>query len=380
MLVPHFRPWYSGAGIQAERLALTLVPQGVRVTMLAAAPEGGRAPAHEERGAYSVRRFRTPAGDLGRKLVLGLRSAFWLLTHSGWDLLHIHGFSYYAILPVLVARVRGRPVLVKTTLLGFDDPDRKNRHLAGRISLAVFRSCDAIVALSADLEQRFRQDGLFRGEILRIPNGVDHERFRPASQQERAAARVAFHLPANAFIIASAGRLDRRKNVSGIVEVAGCMRQRPVCVVLAGPPAEDASERRELEEAIARLPEGVEVRLPGELEPHEMAELLRAADLFALASSTEGLPNSLLEGMASGLACLATDIPGTRDVLSQGGGVLVPASDLEAFARALDSLASNAEERTRLGERARAVIEERYLLTSVAERYRATYDALLDAR
>ena len=190
MLVPHFRPWYSGAGIQAERLALTLIPSGVSVIVLAAAPAGGRAPAVEERGAYSVRRFRTPSGDLARKLVLGLRSAFWLLTHSAWDVLHIHGFSYFAILPVMVARLRGRRVLVKTTLLGFDDP-KEIRHLAGRMNLAAFRSCDAIVALSAEMEQRFRQDGLFRGEILRIPNGVDQERFRPPSASAPTASAAA---------------------------------------------------------------------------------------------------------------------------------------------------------------------------------------------
>jgi glycosyltransferase involved in cell wall biosynthesis len=110
-----------------------------------------------------------------------------------------------------------------------------------------------------------------------------------------------------------------------------------------------------------------------------MAELYRAADVFVLASRAEGLPNALLEAMASGLACVATDIPGSRDALAHGGGLLVAAEDRDALARAIDGLAGNAPERSRLGAQARRVIEERYALGRVAERYLELYAGLLGA-
>jgi glycosyltransferase involved in cell wall biosynthesis len=80
--------------------------------------------------------------------------------------------------------------------------------------------------------------------------------------------------------------------------------------------------------------------------------------------------------MASGLACVATDIPGSRDVLEDGGGELVPLDDPESLASALERLAADPEARRRLGEEARAIVEARYSLESIAGRYEALYRRL----
>ncbi len=125
------------------------------------------------------------------------------------------------------------------------------------------------------------------------------------------------------------------------------------------------------------MPDGAEVRLLGSLEPDRLAELHRGADIYAILSRAEGLPNALLEGMATGLACVATDIPGSADVLLDGGGLLVPLDDDALLARELDRLAGDPLERRRLGEEARKLTLDRYSFTRIAERYRAVYDQLL---
>jgi glycosyltransferase involved in cell wall biosynthesis len=372
MLISLYPPAYSGAGTQAEHLVRALVAQGAEMKVLGSLPRGSDAQRCERSTNLEVRRFPVPGIDEKRRLVFGLRAAWWLLTRSDWDVLHVQGFSYWGVLPIAVARLKRRPILVKTTLLGPDRP----RHPARSIA-AAYRGIDAIVALSDELERSFREDPEFRARLLRIPNGVDTACFHPADLEARRAARRVFELPPDALVIVTAGDLDRRKNVVSLVDAVGRLPQRPVCVALAGPPASDPSYRAELEQAIDALPVGVTARLVGRLDPSRLADLLRAADIFALTSRYEGLPNSLLEGMATGLACVATDVAGSRDVLSEGGGLLVPLEDGDALVGALETLAGNPAERERLGREALAIIERGYSLSNVAERYLEVYRSLI---
>jgi glycosyltransferase involved in cell wall biosynthesis len=380
MLLRQYPPDYSGSGLQAARLANQLAARGLDVVVLTTRPAapgaaGGEAAAAPSR--VSLRRFRAPSGRRLRDLALGLQAAAWLAVRSGWEVLHIHGYSHFAVLPTWVARLRRRPVVVKTTLLGGDDPAAQGRGLLGRWILAGYGASSAIIPLSRELAAGFERAGRFPGCVEPIPNGVDTACFRPAGPGERDRLRARFGLPTDACIVVMAGGLIRRKNPLGLVEAAGRVRHRPLCLALAGPSGTAPGEPEELELALKRLPADVTVRQLGQLDGESMAELLRACDVFALPSRAEGLPNALLEAMASGLACVATDIPGSRDVLEHGGGELLPLDDPESLAAALERLAADPEARRRLGEQARSLVEARYSIESVAERYEALYRRLV---
>ena len=370
MLVPRYPPEWGGAGEQAELLARALTRLGVEVRVLTRGTTRSDPPGYEREARVEVLRFGSPRADR-LSLLLGLRAAVWLLLHSDWELLHVHGLYYYGVLPALAARLRRRRVLAKTTLAEAALP--AGAPLQARLTRRVYRRCDAVVALSSALEGALQRDGGFTGRILKIPNGVDTETFWPADAAAREAARGALGLPGDALIIVSVGRLEARKNLVGLVEAAARMRRRPLCVVLAGPPSPEPADNAALDRAIAALPAGVEVRRLGRVPTAALAELLRAADVFGFPSREEGMPNALLEAMASGLACVASDIPGSRDVLAEGGGILVPPGDGEALARALDALAADADERSRLGAEAVRIVERHYAIARVAERYVETY-------
>jgi glycosyltransferase involved in cell wall biosynthesis len=369
-------PIYSGGGLQSTRLAAAIARKGVHVRVLTALPPDGSAPAREVRDGLEIHRVPGSIDYGGRAIDFGVRAAWWLMRHRDWDLLHTHGFSYWTVPPTLLARLRGRPVIVTTTLLGADDPASKARGVAKRVILPAYRRADAHVALSEEIEQVLEADGGCRGRILRIPNGVDVERFRPPTPEERSAARERRGFAPEEFVVVACGALIHRKNVSGLARAAALSGHRPARIVLAGPPVEPA-EVAELEHAIAALPSGVAVTRLGHLGPDEVPELLWAADCFTLNSRAEGLPLSLCEGMASGLPCVATDIPGCRDVLSKGGGLLVPLADDAALARAWDELASDPARRARLGAEARSVAEQHYAWSAHAERYVELYHELL---
>lgn len=358
-----------------------LADHGVAMCALTKRPESGEGARDERAFGGRVIRFRVFGGLWVRDIVLSIRAGWWLLVHSGWDVLHVSGFSYFGVLPVLVAKCKRRPVLIKTTVLGENGAFNPGGTWLARGILGTYAKADAIVALSQALEDSLRADERITCPVLRIPNGVDVDLFRPARQGERDAAREAFGLPRDATVIVTCSMLYPRKNVIALVRAAATMKARPLCVVMAGPPGPDARYLEQLDAEIAKLPEGVEVRLLGSLEPDRLAELQRAADIYALMSRAEGLPNALLEGMATGLACVASDIPGSADVLKDGGGgVLVPLDDDVRLAEVLDRLAADGDERSRLGAEARRHILDHYSFAKIASRYRRLYEWLLGER
>jgi glycosyltransferase involved in cell wall biosynthesis len=375
MVVPLFPPTYGGAGLQAERLARALGARGVRVTVLTTRGVGARIAARGSAPFGSVRRFRSPARRRGIDAVLGSRAAIWLATHR-FDLLHLHTVGYFAVLPTWVARARRRPYLLKTSLLGGDDLAHVGRGRLGALLVSVYREAGAVVAVSDAIERTLREGPRLRGSIARVPNGVDTALFRPADAGERARLRAALGIDACAFLLVTAGQLGARKGVAGLVRAAGRIEGRPLVLALAGPEDRDAAP--ELERALADAPSHLHVRQPGHLPPDELVAWLRAADAFALNSSAEGLPNALLEAAACGLACVATDIAGSRELLAGGSGVLVPAGDGDALARALDQVVRDAALRAALGQRARARAVEGYSLEQVADSYLALYRSLLE--
>ncbi|MFQ5700112.1 MAG: glycosyltransferase family 4 protein [Myxococcota bacterium] len=381
MLAPFYPPSFSGAGLQAQRLGDLLHARGVAVTVLTASDT--RAVRPQSRWERGLRVVRFPVPSRSRKrglrlrlLSLGAQAGAWLATHSEWDLLHLHSFSYMAILPSWVAGWRGRPRLVKTTLLGADDLGSRSRGLAGQVLVASYRRCEGVVALSHELADGFRRDSSFRGRIFEIPNGVDTDRFRPASAGERAHLRSRFGLPGDVLVVVSCGMLDPRKGPVGLVNAVERLAPRRVCVALAGPDGEP-QHRREVEAALRSLEPPVEGRLLGPLPPDDVPDLLRASDVFALPSLAEGLPNSVLEALACGLPCVATDIPGSRDALAFGGGRLVPVGDTGALACTLSQLADEPETRRRLGDEARRAALEHFALPRIADAYLDVYRELL---
>ena len=375
LLLFRFPPDFAGGGLQASRLMEQLSRRDVEMRVLTMRTQAGGALRERAYGG-EVRRFRVFGGPWTRDILLSIRAGWWLLTRGDWDILHISGFSYFGVLGVWVAKLKRKPVLIKTTVLGKNGAFNPGGSWPARKALGSYARADAIVALSEALEDDLRANPRV-DRVIRIPNGVDTDRFRPARAGERERARERFGLPGDGLVIVTCSMLYRRKNVMALVRAAAAMRHRPVHLVMAGPPGPEPDYLRELDEAVAALPEGVTVELPGSLDAEALAELHRAADLFVLMSRAEGLPNALLEAMASGLASVASDIPGSADVLAGGGGLLVPLDDDPGLAALLDRLAADPAERGRLGAEARRRAESDYSFSSIAERYRQVYLDLL---
>jgi glycosyltransferase involved in cell wall biosynthesis len=145
-------------------------------------------------------------------------------------------------------------------------------------------------------------------------------------------------------------------------------------LVVAG----DGEALPELRRRAAGLPR---LHLQGQVAPAEVSRLLTAADLFVHPSCcAEGLPSSILEAAAAGVAIVATPQGGTVEVIrSPAHGLLVPPGDPEALAEAMARLVDDPPLRTRLGATARLLVAERFGWDRIAETAEGELQGLVDA-
>jgi glycosyltransferase involved in cell wall biosynthesis len=105
---------------------------------------------------------------------------------------------------------------------------------------------------------------------------------------------------------------------------------------------------------------------------------MRGLNCFVLPSLGEGISNTILEAMATGLPVVATRVGGNAELVQAGRtGMLVPAADVQAMAQALVEMAGNSQAAVRMGQAGRAEVERRFSLQAMVGAYQGLYDRQL---
>ncbi len=221
-----------------------------------------------------------------------------------------------------------------------------------------------IINVSASQQAEGIRLRLFRPEqSVVVVNGVDLEELERMILQSPI-RRESLGLTADDIVIGCISRFDPVKRIDLLVETVQRLRtQCPrLILVLVGGGGEEERIRRLVRETCVQ--EGV--IFTGFLE--NPARVYPAFDLYIAASRKEGLPLSLVEAMAAGLAIVASDVPGHRDVVIHGEtGLLVPPGDSAAMAGAITSLVSDPVRRKVMGEAGRRRAYEKFGVRSMVE-------------
>ena len=236
------------------------------------------------------------------------------------------------------------------------------------------------IALSRDLERYLRTDvGVPAARVEQIYNGVDAVKFRPADDGRAAIEGCPFRDP-RYWLVGTVGRMDPVKDPLNLVrafiqalQLAPAKRER-MRLLLIGDGALYSEARAMLGAAgIADL-----AWLPG--ERNDVPDILRGLDCFALPSLGEGISNTILEAMATGLPVIATNVGGNGELVEAGiTGELVPAGDPHALAQPMLAYARDRDAAKTAGRNGRARIEREFSLEAMLGRYRGLYDRLLRA-
>jgi len=283
----------------------------------------------------------------------------------------------------LAACLVGCPLVVG--LHGSDVFLAEHKAAIGRAARAVFGRAAAVTACSPDLAARAIGLGARPATTTTIPYGVDPARFRPHAPDERAAIRARLGLRDGERLVLGGGRLVYKKGLDVAIDAfAGdAVREAgPARLVIFG--YGDLEE--ELRAQAARLGLADRVLFAGRIERDHIPALFAAADLFLLpsvhdhAGNVDGLPNTLLEAMATGLPIVASDVVGVPTVIDDGvHGRLVPERDSAALGVALAALLREPARAAALGVAARERVERELTWPQIARRFVGVYRAALAA-
>jgi glycosyltransferase involved in cell wall biosynthesis len=314
-------------------------------------PEGGRA------SLGNVRR------TLADALLVWRRSA-------GQDIVHINSALTPTVtvlragLLALAARLRGSRVLMHA------HGGNISSWLTSRRSRAVLRAAmlpvDLVVAVW-DSGCAALSDVLGEHRVALVTNGVDTSRFQPAPPTAR--------VPRVLYV----GLLTPRKGVLDLVEASRTLRREGVeheLLLLGGTPDEGPDAAETVRDAAAGT-----ATLLGTRPPEQMPAAYAEGDVQCLPSWWEAMPLSVLEGMASGLPVVATDVGEVPRMVEQGvTGYVVPARSPDALASALRKLLTDPDQRRRMGAAGRRRVEERFSSAATAQALGQLYADLTRGR
>lgn len=218
--------------------------------------------------------------------------------------------------------------------------------------------------------------GYASAKMTIVPNGFDLSHFRP-DPGARASVRAELDLPDSTRLVGLVGRFDPQKNHAGFLEAAGLLRRKRLDThfVLAGAGLD--SRNSELLAIAQRAGVTDAVHWLGQRD--DIPRLMASFDVLASSSVGEAFPNVLGEAMACGVPCVVTNV-GDSAFIVGGTGSVVPPGDAGALAQAIDAMLSLTQpERTSLGNRARARVEEYFEIGHVVRRYEECYMQMIKA-
>ena len=370
---PWFEPYVGGVETHVATISTELVRRGHDVTVVTSRADPGLAERDEVRGIH-VRRvkargvwLRTPIAP-ATKAVLGSLEA---------DIVHAHSppplTSYYAA----KASARRRLPFVITYHCDVEVPsvfgpliESVYRHTLG---YSTMRRTDRVIVTTATYAATSRAVWRYRPVV--IPNAVDLQRYRP--ENDGRAVRERLGIPGGESVVLSVGRMVEHKGIENLIEAARSVAYAKFVVVGGG------SELGPMRRLAARLGVADRVTFTGQVSPEDLPSYFAACDVFVLPSVSrlEAFGIVALEAMASGKPVVVSDIPGVREVITDGReGVLADPMDPEDLGGKIRILLADDRKRAEMGRAGRETVEKNFSVEGVVDRIETVYRELVAKR
>lgn len=363
ILNSEYPPIGGGAGNASAHIADQFERMGHTITVVTS--RFGALPHREDRGGMTI--YRLPGLRRRQDRSNPLEQVIFILSASLWTMSRIPRFKPDATLaffgvpsgPVawLLKKLFGIPYIV--SLRGGDVPGFRpyDFHLYHRLVApflrVIWRNAAAVVANSGGLRQLANAfDPGF--EIPVIPNGIDLESYKTRDRE--------WSFPR----LLSSGRIVHQKGLDLAMRALGGLKELDWEWHIAG----DGPQLPALQSLAKEF--GIEDRVHflGWQSREQLMKCYGQANLFLFPSRHEGMPNALLEAMASGLPAVASCIAGNEELVVGGEtGYLVPSEDVEALRAALKQLLRDPALRERMGRASRQHVEVNYSWESTAQQY-----------
>jgi glycosyltransferase involved in cell wall biosynthesis len=352
ILTDKYPPDVGGLAVSTRRLAQGLSRAGhavcVSVTAMSVAPGVVNASDNDGMTVHRIGSHRraddTAADWFDHVVALHARHRF--------DLIHAMYVTQPAFVAVTAARYLGVPSVISARGNDLDraafDPGKFSQ-----ISFAL-QNASTVTVVTTDLAHKAA--ALAPGCLPQfVPNSVDTALFTPGARDETLAASLGL---GDAPVIAFVGEARQKKGLTILLPALAQMCAQhnpcPVLLLVGGVRKDDEP----ILQVFQRQNPALNVRIVPNVPHDQLPVYYRLADVLALPSLRDGMPNALLEGMASGRAIVASNVGGMPDVVRDGeNGLLVSPGDVSALADAILNLLADPARRAQLGRAARATVE-----------------------
>jgi D-inositol-3-phosphate glycosyltransferase len=322
----------------------------------------------EIRGGYLVRRFPALFSLFENPMTLSLLPQLIRYSSDNFDLVVLHShLMFTSAFGALKSRLSSLP----SVLISHGFSVRRGplfntmQHLyLSTVGRAIALNASHTVTMTHCEKKRLTSLGVAPEMCTVIPPGVDSEVFRPKQRDPERR------------LITWVGRFVQEKNLACLLRAFALLIQRrqKISMVLAG----DGPERGKIMSYARKLQLGNEISFPGMISRREVADLLQRSTVFALPSTTEALPFSLLESMSSGVPVIVSDGLGLDEVV-RGAGLLANPRNPEEWAQAIERLISDDKLRMALGRGGRRLAVERHEWRRVADRLEDLFLSVLES-
>lgn len=270
------------------------------------------------------------------------------------DVLVAHGFSEH-----LWGRYAG--LLAKVPHLVHVEHNSRERYSTWQLWQArwLAKHTAAIVGVSEGVKDALIQRGFPAERCIAISNGIELDRFKEADQMAWSDRKVG---------IIMASRFARQKDQSTLVKALQLLKLEGLQPSLAFAGLGKSRLMKQIQQQVQVADLQSQVQFMGQVQ--ELHRTLMQHQIFVLSTHYEGMPLALVEAMAAGCACIATDVVGVRGVIdNEINGLLVPENDAQALATALSRLIQNPGFAKQLGIAARHKACEAYSLAKMHNSY-----------
>lgn len=366
VLIHEYPPIGGGGGRVAQDLCLGLAKLGNEITVLTAHFQG--LPLDETAGGVRVIRLKSLRREPYKASVLAMGA--YLLT--GWyagvklarqwkpDLIHVHFAVPAGALAWSLRRWTGIPYVLTAHLGDVPGgvPEKTGRWFRWIYPFTppIWRGAMRVIAVSEFTRQLAGRH--YSVPIDVIPNGVDLSDLDPGKIHPGEPPQIVF-----------AGRFVPQKNPLQIIRTLAQLRHLPWHCVMAG----DGPLRPEVEAAIEQQGMGERFTLPGWITPEQVIAFYNKSDVLFMPSLSEGFPVAGVQGLAMGLAVIASRIGGWMDLVSHGeNGFLVDPTDDQGYVEAMQNLLGDQQRLHRFRQASREMASK-FNLAGIVDQYARVY-------
>ncbi len=375
MVIFLFHPIVGGAERQARKLATKLKERGVQVSVASGRLRNLKRfeyidgiPVYRIFCLWWIKGIRT----IGIYIYMLSLFFFMVSMRREYDIIHCPNTSHATFVCVLAGRIMNKKVITKMGREDCLDVNLRKLFYFGSVMINIIRKCvDKAIAIDAGTLRTLEKEGFLKEQIVKIPNGVDLPQMLGSNELSKNKDKLGATDYDN--IVTCVSRFRPEKGHEVLLEAwPEVLKKKPDSILLLVGDGETLIERKQDAENL-----GITKKTQFTGEVFNVQDYLYVSDIFILPSQREGLSNALLEAMASGLPCIASNVVGNVEVIKhEENGLLFEFGNSKQLAEGILRLLDDKELSQRLGEKARLTVSEGFSLDNTADCYIKLYRAI----